>query len=214
MSDHQSPPTAPLDRARIEHLTGVLARAFHEYPLFLQLYPDEGRRAKALLWYMGFIVRYCDRYGEVFTAAEDQALITFLNDPHQFTRGRLLATGFLLGPLRMGLVPFWRMTQHNNHIAGISVRLAPPGAWYIWMLGVERALRGRRLGSRLMNRAVETADAAGAACYCDTDRRDMLGFLAHHGFRVVHEGVAPMNGLPFWILCRPPRTSRTRLQPP
>jgi ribosomal protein S18 acetylase RimI-like enzyme len=210
VSDPQSPPSAPLDRARIGHLTGVLARAFHEYPLFLKLFPDERRRAKALLWYMGFIVRYCDRYGEVFTAADDQALITLLNDPHPFTRRRLLATGFLLGPLRMGIVPFWRMTRHNNHIAGISVRLAPPGAWYIWMLGVERVVRGRRLGSRLMNRAVVAADAAGAACYCDTDRRDMLGFLASHGFTVVHEGPAPLDGSPFWILCRPPEPPQAR----
>jgi ribosomal protein S18 acetylase RimI-like enzyme len=209
VSSRQSPPDAPLDRGRIEHVTGVLARAFYEYPLFLKLFPDERRRAKALLWYMGFIVRYCKTYGEIFTAADDQALITLLNDPRQFTRRRLLATGFLLGPLRMGIVPFWRMTQHNNYIAGISVRLAPPGAWYIWMLGVERALRGQRLGSQLMNRAVKAADAAGAACYCDTDRRDMLGFLAHHGFQVVHEGSAPAAGLPFWILCRPPMPSAT-----
>jgi ribosomal protein S18 acetylase RimI-like enzyme len=213
VSGPQSPPIAPLDRARIGQATGVLARAFHEYPLFQKILPDEERRAKALVWNMGFIVRYCSTYGEVLSTAGDQAVITFLTGPHQFTRGRLLATGFLLGPLRMGLVPFWRMTRHNNHIAGISIRLVPPGAWYIWMLGVERAVRGQGLGWHLMNRVVETADAAGATCYCDTDRHDMLGFLSVHGFQVVHEGLAPADGSPFWILSRPPKPSQDRWRP-
>jgi hypothetical protein len=54
-----------------------------------------------------------------------------------------------------------------------------------------------------MSRLLQAADAAGAACYGDTDRREMLGFFMAHGFQVIHEEQALTSGLPFWIFLRP-----------
>lgn len=197
-----------LDAARIERASGVLAQAFHDYPLFRALLPEEKRRARALRWYMGFILRYCTTYGEVLTTADDEGLLTYLTGHRPFTRRRLLAAGLLLGPLRMGVRPFWRMMQHNNYVGSVISRFVPHDAWYLWIVGVDPAAQRKRLGWKLMNRFLPAADAAGAACYGDTDRREMLGFLLFHGFEVVHEGRVPTNDLPFWVVYRPARAGR------
>lgn len=192
-----------MDAARIERASGVLARAFHDYPLFRELFPEQQRRERALFWYMGFILRYCTRYGEVFSTDDDEGLLTFLTGSRQFTRRKLLAAGLQLGPLRMGIVPFWRLMKHNNHVGRVCSRFVPPDAWYLWIVGVDPAAQSKRLGWKLTDRFLQAADAAGAACYGDTDRREMLGFLMFHGFQVVHEGRAPTSGLPFWVVLRP-----------
>ncbi len=197
-----------MDDGRIERAAGVLARAFHDYPLFRTLFPKEKRRERALFWYMSFILRYCSKYGEVFTTADDEGLLTVLTGAHQFTRRKLLAAGLLLGPLRMGIVPFWRMMKHNNYVGHVSSRLVPHDAWYLWIVGVDPAAQSKRLGWKLMNRFLQAADAAGASSYGDTDRREMLGFLLFHGFHVVYEGQAPLSGLPFWVVYRPAKSTK------
>lgn len=201
-----------MDAARIEHASVMLARAFHDYPLFQTLFPEEKRRKRALIWYMGFTLRYCAMYGEIIATDGDEGLLTALTDRNPFTRRRLLAAGLLLGPLRMGIVPFWRMMQHNNYVGHAGSRFVPAGAWYLWIVGVDPDAQPKRLGWKLTNRFLQAADAAGASIWGDTDRREMLGFLSFHGFQVVHEGQAPRSGLPFWIVLRParPRQSADR----
>lgn len=192
-----------MDAARIQRASGVLARAFDDYPLFRELFPGPRQRERALHWYMGFILRYCTRYGEVFATDGDQGVLAVLTGSGQFTRRKLLATGLQFGPIRMGIVPFWRMTRHNNHVGSVCSRFVPPDAWYLWIVGVAPAAQGKRLGAQLMNRLLQAVDAAGATCYGDTDRREMLGFFMAYGFQVVHEGRAPTSGLPFWVFLRP-----------
>ena len=192
-----------MDAARIVHAGGVLARAFDAYPLFRELFPEERRRQRALLWYMGFILRYCTRYGEVYTTANDEGVLTFLTGSRQFTRRKLLAAGLQFGPLHTGIGPFLRLMKHNNHVGHVSSQLVPPDAWYAWVMGVDAPARKKGLGLGLMNRLLVAADAAGASCYCDTDRREMLGLLTFLGFKVVHEGRTPTGGLPFWVYLRP-----------
>lgn len=208
MSELQPPPTGGMDPARIRRASAVLARAFQDYPQFRHLFPEQKRRARALLWYMGFVLRYCSRYGAVLATAGDEGVLTLLTGPQQFTRRKLLAAGFLLGLLRMGPAPFWRMVRHNNHVGVASARFIPPGAWYLWLVGVDPAVRWKRLGWELMQRAVDAADAAGAACYCDTERREMVGFMSFYEFQVVYEEEAGAGGPPFWVLCRPARPAR------
>lgn len=196
-------PPVPMVGARRTHAAAVLARAFHDYPLFRMLFPEEKHRERALVWFMGFILRYCSRYGEIINTDGDEGLLTFIPGSCPVTRRKLMATGLLLGPLRMGIVPFYRMMKHNNYVAQVSSRLVPPGAWYLWMVGVDPAARNRRLGWKLTHQFLLAADAAGVASYCDTDRREMLGFFLSHGFQVVYEGEAPASGLPFWVVFRP-----------
>lgn len=188
---------AGLDRAR-----DVLARAYLDYPLYRLLYPDQSRRELALRWYMGFMLRYSLAYGEVFTAAEGEGYFSFLKGPERFTYRKLLTAGLQFGPIGMGVRPFWKMMRHDNHVSGVTSRLAPPGGWYLWILGVDPAAQGKGIGRRLVRRVLEAADAAGAPCYLDTDRFEMLKFLRFHGFDVVHEEKAPTSGLPFWAMHR------------
>jgi GNAT superfamily N-acetyltransferase len=197
ISEHGRLGAAGLARARV-----VLAKAFHDYPLYRELFPDAGRRERALRWYMGFVVRYCLKYGAVFSTPDAEGFLTILKGPNRFPYRKLLATGFQFAPLHLGLVPCWRMIQHDNYVSSFTTRLAPRDGWYLWIMGVDPAVHWKRLGWELMRQALEAADAAGAPCYADTDRREMLGFLLFHGFEILYEGKAPTSGLPFWVVCR------------
>lgn len=192
-----------MDAARIQRASLVLAGAFHDYPLFRALFPEEPRRERALAWYMGFILRYCDRFGEILCADGDEAMLTYLPGDRPFTRRKIIAAGLLLGPLRMGVAPFRQLMRHNNEVGGVIASLAPPGGWYLWIVGADPAAKSKRLGWKLMSRFLQAADAAGAPTYGDTDRREMLEFFLFHGYRVVHEGRSSVSDLPFWVLTRP-----------
>jgi ribosomal protein S18 acetylase RimI-like enzyme len=201
------------ERARVSRLDprdfgsarDVLAKAFGDYPLVRALFPDGRRRARALSWYVGCALRYCMRYGGVYTAGAGKGVAAFLRAGNRFTYRRLIAAGFLPGPFRMGFAAFWQLMKNDVYAGTMRDRFAPPGFWYLWFVGVDPAAQGAGVGGALMRRFAETLDAEGAPCVLETHRHENLAFYRTHGFEPVWEGDVPSSRLPLWILVRPSR---------
>ena len=198
--------TGRWEAARFERARSVLAAAFRDYPAVRALLPAGRRRAGALAWYVGFGVTYCLKYGEVYEAPTHDGVAAFLKPGPHFTYPRLLAAGLLLGPLRLGFRPFWRLMQNDTYIGTLRVKHALPGSWYIWFVGVAPAAQGHGVGGQLLRRVLGDADAAAAPCYLDTHHAANVPFYRAHGFEVVSEGHVPSSGLPYWAMSRPPAT--------
>jgi GNAT superfamily N-acetyltransferase len=71
---------------------------------------------------------------------------------------------------------------------------------YLRTLGVEPAIHGRGVGSRLVQRVIEAAPA-GVPVYLETARERNLGFYARHGFDCL--GEFRCLDVPVWRLQRP-----------
>ena len=76
MTESQGP--VRLAAQHINQTAEVLARAFQNDPMLKYLVPDDIRRARLLPSFFGLVVRYCLRYGEVYTTANLEGVACWL----------------------------------------------------------------------------------------------------------------------------------------
>lgn len=72
--------------------------------------------------------------------------------------------------------------------------------WHLGPLAVRRDRRRQGVGARLLQDALQRADAAGLACYLETDLPGNVAFYRRFGFEVV--GQAQVLGMSNWFLQR------------
>ena len=75
--------------------------------------------------------------------------------------------------------------------------------WYLPLIGVEPVAQGRRLGSALLQHALETCDRDGLPAYLEATSPRNRNLYAHHGFgdvATIQAGSSP----PLWAMLREP----------
>jgi GNAT superfamily N-acetyltransferase len=72
--------------------------------------------------------------------------------------------------------------------------------WFLDILGVRRAARGRGIASALVRHGLERAHTAGLPAFLETGNPDNVPMYEHLGFRVVEQGDAPDSGPTIWFL--------------
>jgi GNAT superfamily N-acetyltransferase len=191
---------------QIGEASHVLARAFHEDPFEMWILPDDSKRARALAWFSEVWVRYCWKYGEVYTTADKVEGVAAWLPPGKFpaSRVRLALMGMVLTPLKLGLAGFSRFMSSANFMEQLHERDVPPHHWYLPTLGVDPPRQGQGVGSALIQPALALADASGLPCYLETQRERNVPFYQRHGFEVVVEDDIPKGGPRFWTMKREP----------
>jgi len=190
----------------ISEAAGALARAFYDDPLMTWILPREQRRARPLTWFMTAASKYASKFGEPFTTAErvDGAALWLPPGDEKVTTGRMVRTGMLAAPLRMGFGPFMRFMKAMDVFEKLHERDAPERHWYLMVLGVDPPRQGQGVGGSLIAPILARADAEGLPCYLETLKTRNLGFYRKHGFEVVVEDDLP-SGPHFWTMKRAPR---------
>ncbi len=184
----------------------VLARAFHDDPFEMWILPDDSKRAPVLAWASEVWVRYCCKYGQVYTTAGKVEGVAAWLPPGKFpaSRVRLMVMGMVLAPLKLGFAGFSRFMSSANYMEQLHERDVPPRHWYLPTLGVDPPRQGQGVGSALIQPALALADASGLPCYLETQRERNVLFYQRHGFEVVVEGDLPRDGPHFWTMKRQP----------
>ena len=72
--------------------------------------------------------------------------------------------------------------------------------WFLDILAVREAARGRGLGSALVRHGLQRAHAAGLPAFLETAKPANVPMYEHLGFRVVEESDAPDGGPTIWFL--------------
>lgn len=192
-----------LESAQRGQAAKLLARAFHRDPMYVQVLPDEGKRAEALPWLFDRVVYYSLLYGQVHTTPALEGVACWLPPGQtEITMGRLVRSGLYATPLRMGLAAYRRFDVYLRYAEQLHERYAPEAHWYLWAIGVDLSSQGRGIGSRLLEPVVARASADGAACYLDTGTERNVHFYEKHGFQVVYEGQVPKQGVQVWAMLR------------
>ena len=87
-----------------------------------------------------------------------------------------------------------------------KARDLPERHWHLGPVAVDAGLQGLGIGSQLLARYAELADAAGEVTYLETDKAINVRFYQRFGFEVV--GEQAVVGVPNWFMRRVPHAAR------
>jgi ribosomal protein S18 acetylase RimI-like enzyme len=194
-----------LDISKRRQAAAMLARAFRDDPLYQALLPEENKRRKLLLWLHDRMLRYCFLYGTIHTLPSLEGAACWLPPGRtEPTIGRILRSGLIGLPLRMGPAAYMRFRTYMERSTELRRQNSPDAYWYLWVLGVDLPHQGQGVGGRLIRPVLEHADASGTVCYLETETERNLAFYERHGFRIMAEAGVPGLDVRTWSLIREP----------
>ena len=167
----------------------LLARAFQNDPLMVHVLSDAQRRKRLLPILFGVVVRYCLRYGAVYTTSGLEGVICCLPPGQTTTIGRLALISLSDPQLQLGPTGLRRFLRASSASDRAHKQAAPGAHWYIWSLGVDPACQGHGFGGQLVGAVLRQAAAQGLPCYLDTENPHHVSFYQQFGFRQMSEAM-------------------------
>lgn len=183
----------------------VLAASHTDYPAFVCIYPDDRKRAKALLPFFVAAVKDGIRSGLVYGAARgDEILgIAVWLPPGAFpwsSMRKLRATGAFLRVWAADPGNFATFTR----LGANSELHHPPGRhWSLEALGIRPEAQRQGLGTRLVTPILERADSEGVECYLETSNPANVAYYQRFGFEVLRDVPLVPDGPPHISMRRP-----------
>jgi ribosomal protein S18 acetylase RimI-like enzyme len=194
-----------LEPSQRRQAAALLARAFHDDPLYRLVTSDEEKRTRMLTWLFERVVRYGILYGQTFTTPGLEGVAGWLPPGRSaLTLGRVIRSGLYATPLKMGWAAYRRFDAYMTYADKLHARYAPELHWYLWVIGVDPSCQGKGVGSGLLQPILAKADADGMPCYLETEREKNVRFYTKHGFRVVEQGQVPRLGVEVQAMRREP----------
>ena len=199
---------------RLGEAAGVLARGFHANPNFVDLFPSEVARSRALPHLQTASLRDALGFGHVYAAA--RRAMGSAGDELVGVAAWLPPGGFPLSPRRQFralpdmariLAAAPRSSLRLVRFMNSLTRLHPAQPyWYLEVVGVDPTARGLGIGTRLLEPVLALADEAGQPCYLETMTGRNVAWYRGMGFEVREAGVRFVpGGPPNWTMIRPPR---------
>ncbi|WP_321951969.1 GNAT family N-acetyltransferase [Paraburkholderia bannensis] len=204
-STPQSTPQPTLHDTVTTSIARSLAQALIEDPFYravtIEAQADDAQRLQMLARYCELAINEANAIGEVHYAGTDGAAIWVMPQAgadaiahHGQVRSAALKT--LLGE---------RGYANYNGICEAMAQHVPASlgdAWYLSILGVQPAARGRRLAHDLLQLTLSRADQTGATCFLETFNPLSLPFYRRLGFEAELRCVEPVTGSDYWLMAR------------
>jgi ribosomal protein S18 acetylase RimI-like enzyme len=191
-----------------QHHAGAAAiRAGHaDYPTFRHVFPDPGRRARALRAFFGATVRDAIPFGSALAVWRDGVVgaTSAWLPPCAFpwSARRKAAATFAFAQVFMAdpraFPAFARL--------GTNVERAHPSEphWYLEVLSVRPEYQRQGLGSRLVAPILERADTEQLPCYLETADPANIDFYERFGFEVINAALEVIPDGPKLIVMQRP----------
>jgi GNAT superfamily N-acetyltransferase len=195
---------------------GVLTRSFLTNPNFVNLFPDEEVRARALPHVQRACLRDALRAGHVYMASRGGEILGVaawlppggfpLSARRQLAAAPDMARVLAAAPRSLG-----RLLRFTSGLA--KLHPAQPH-WYLEAVGVEPGARGLGIGTRLLEPVLARADEAGQPCYLETMTERNVAWYGRLGFEVRSAGVSfTAGGPPNWTMLRRPGAAASGARP-
>lgn len=196
-----------LSRDQVPAAGAVLARAFHDDPIWTALWPDEARRRVQLLRMFTALTRTTVVGGGDAVASADRDAVALWMPPGRDLRVMAqVRSGFALA-LFMARLSRRERSALFQTLAMFEKRRAVLVAgphWYLLAIGVEPERHGQGLGTRLVRYGLDRADRDAAPAYLETETEGNVLFYEGLGFSVVETHQAPVLDVPIWLMARRP----------
>jgi len=195
-----------MDLSQVEYLGSVLSRAFHNEPSAIYVLPDEAARSAVLpRFFKSVAIRASQMYGEIYTTAGVNGGALWISPGYASSLGRVLKTGILEMPLKVGRSTLKRWLNLSAHVQWVHRRLVAGPHWYLMTLGVEPSSVEPIIAGALIQPVLSLADSDQLPCYLETFRERDLPFYEEYGFRIFGVGRVPGGGPVFWSMMRAAR---------
>lgn len=188
-------PATASDRAAV---AAMLARAFHDDPVFAWILPDPKRRAARLPRLFAILFDSDAATGMRLMTPGGEAA-TLWRAPGQAKSG--WRETLVRGP---GLVAaLGTALPRALAVSGAIEAHFPRGDfWYLHIAGCDPAAQGRGLGGAIVREGLARA-ARRLPCYLETAKERNLGFYRNMGWEVTDEWRVGTDGPRFWSMLRP-----------
>jgi ribosomal protein S18 acetylase RimI-like enzyme len=184
----------------IKAISGSLARAFEDDPVWQFLVPNGANRLRRCEMIFSTMLRVqhvpheaCytdpDRFGAAIWDPPGRWRMT----PSQLLRGTV---GFVRG-FRSDLISALRT------LSAVERQHPKMPHFYLAILGTDPDQQGKGIGSALMRPVLETCDQNGVGAYLESSKESNIPFYRRHGFDVTGEIVLP-RGPKVWPMWRDP----------
>jgi ribosomal protein S18 acetylase RimI-like enzyme len=193
-----------------EAAAALMARAFHDDPLFVHACPDGDERTRWLPWQLRWSVWKGFLFGVTWgTEGRLDGVATMFGPAGgEFTEEQLDRFGFRRGRDVVGAELWYRATAALNAayfpVEDALQRAVPEPHWHFDLLGVDPARHGMGVGSRLMAAVHARSDADRVPVVLLTFQPRNLPLYERHGYVVVCAGHQPASGLDWWGMRRDP----------
>ena len=203
MSDATVRPLHPSETGSAAHL---LARAFHEDPIWAGIFPErEGRRAR-LARQFAPLLRFNLAAGSHVIKTGNNGSVAIWQPPDKPSPGlSVINPAIDIGLRSIGLpLRAWRFyAWMTRNLGPLHKELVPEPHWYLMLLGTDPARQGMGLGTALVRDGLDRADGAGMRAYLETETEADVRFYEHLGFEVQRELDTPLPGCRMWLMARP-----------
>lgn len=190
--------------ADVDHLVGMLARAFDDDPVSVYLFGRPGARQRGLRTFFRIqLRRLMAGAGEVWTTQTRSGAALWV------PAGPPAAAGWRdvlrLAPVAMGLVAGGRPGPAIRLLADIERARPLVPHWYLATIGTDPPAQGHGVGSSLLSTVLRRVDAQGMPAYLESSKERNVPFYARHGFEVTRTLTSADDEVTLWLMWRPPR---------
>jgi len=197
----------PLKRNQVEPAAKVLARAFENDPLHIAYFPDPNIRVKQNYHLMKFSIRYCMRFGEVYTTSPKLEGIALwrLEDPkeEEKEKPRSLFANWLSFRLELALGEVLeKVSTIFEYIFSTHYELMPSPHLYFFILGVDPNFQGKGYASKLIRPMLARIGEDQLKCYLDTNNENNVGLYQHFGFKILKKYQIPGTNVINWSMLK------------
>jgi ribosomal protein S18 acetylase RimI-like enzyme len=162
----------------------MLARAYLHDPQFVYVLPDEGERLRRSPWFFAAVLRYSAAVGTLL-AADGGVAILIPPGGHTPSLSRMLRSGLIAAPLRLGPGALGRLTAFATATRELRARVVQGPFWYVGGIGVEPERQGEGIGTALMD---ELGRRAGVPLCLETASERNVAWYERLGYGVIAEG--------------------------
>lgn len=200
-----SPPpleVAAVLRSQESALADVLARAFHDDPIWEWIFPDAAVRARRLPPLFRRFLRHADRRRATIRTTAGRQGVAIWRPPGGWRDPRWSQLR-----LAVAMAPLFRDALDRITVLGATVESHHPDEphWYLATLGTDPGAQGRGIGSALLAEQLASCDAGGIPAYLETETAANVAFYSRHGFVVRSEADVPRAGPHMWFMWREPQ---------
>jgi len=195
--------------ARLAEAGEVLARAFHDDPPFVHVFPDPSERRKVVGLIQRALVGVQASLGYSWAALDGAGRIlgASLWTPPGASLGiwPFVRHGLVQLPFRIGLRKVRELMGINDLMTSLRAAHAPRPHWYLDILGVDPPAQGQGVGSTRLRRDLASfVDPTEMPAALWTAKTRNLPFYERSGFEIRHEeSFGGSDGFVQWLMVRP-----------
>jgi len=179
-----------ITESQIEPAAETLARAFHNYPVFTYVFPDESERRKEFPILLQSFIHFGVMNGEVYATSPEMEGITVWMPPG-------FSGGYSIPP-EVSKDALDRMNYYGKKVYKVRKRYVPYDHWFLEFIGVTPEYQGKGFAGNLLTPMLDRIKEENLHCYLDTELAKNVDLYKHFGFDVVEDSMVADTGVYSW----------------